>query len=125
MTTTTPTPTPTADTLEAWRGFEGQTWRDRIDVRDFIVRNYTPYLGGSEFLSGPTVRTKQVWANLLDLMEVERERGFTIAMIETIARKSLTGSGRRGPKSGTNNKKNRSLWPGHLEVRSREVELRR
>lgn len=68
--------TPQADHEDAWRGFQGQAWRDQIDVRDFIVDNYTPYHGGSDFLSGPTVRTKQVWANLLDLMVVERERGI-------------------------------------------------
>ena len=62
--------------MDAWRGFQGQAWRDQIDVRDFIVDNYTPYDGDSDFLSGPTVRTKQVWANLLDLMVVERERGI-------------------------------------------------
>ena len=28
---------------EAWEGFEGGTWTDEVDVRDFIQRNYTPY----------------------------------------------------------------------------------
>jgi len=64
------------ETLDAWRGFTGQAWRDAIDVRDFIVDNYAPYEGGADFLVGPTVRTKQVWANLLDLMAVERQRGI-------------------------------------------------
>ena len=68
--------TPKTDHIDAWRGFQGQGWRDQIDGRVFLIDNSTPYAGGSDFLVGPTVRTKQGWANLLDLMVVERERGI-------------------------------------------------
>ena len=30
---------------KAWRDFKPGQWRDIIDVRDFIVRNATPYSG--------------------------------------------------------------------------------
>jgi formate C-acetyltransferase len=30
-------------TPEAWRGFASGPWEDRIDVRDFIQRNYNSY----------------------------------------------------------------------------------
>jgi len=30
-------------TAGPWRGFTGGCWRDRIDVRDFIQANVTPY----------------------------------------------------------------------------------
>ena len=30
----------------AWAGFVGGDWENRIDVRDFIHKNYTPYEGG-------------------------------------------------------------------------------
>ena len=41
-----------------WNGFLGGAWTERIDVRDFIQRNYTPYEGGAGFLAGATARTK-------------------------------------------------------------------
>ena len=38
----------------AWNGFKKGEWSEKIDVRDFIRRNYTPYLGDASFLAGPT-----------------------------------------------------------------------
>jgi formate C-acetyltransferase len=73
---TTPGRAATTQTPDAWRDFRGHGWRNAVDVREFIVDNYTPYEGGPDFLAGPTVRTKEVWARLLDLMVVERERGI-------------------------------------------------
>lgn len=73
---TTPEHAATVQELDAWRGFRGRGWRDAIDVRRFIVDNYSPYEDGPDFLAGPTARTKQVWAHLLELMEVEREHGI-------------------------------------------------
>ena len=66
----------TTETRDAWRGFRGDGWRDSVDVRGFIVENYRPYEGTHDFLAGPTERTRQVWAHLLELMVVERERGI-------------------------------------------------
>ena len=59
----------------AWSGFITGPWMDQIDVRDFIQRNYTPYVGGSDFLAGPTPRTTALWARLTEMFPVERERG--------------------------------------------------
>ncbi len=65
-----------AEGLDPWRGFRGTSWRERVDVRDFVVDNYTPYEGDAGFLAGPTDRTRRVWGRLMDLMVVERERGI-------------------------------------------------
>ena len=62
-------------TPEAWRGFEPGAWSERIDVRDFIQRNYTPYTGDSSFLAGPTARTTGIWARLLEMFPAERAKG--------------------------------------------------
>ena len=43
-----------------------------INVRDFIVKNYTPYDGDGSFLAGPTQRTKKLWEELSVLLEKER-----------------------------------------------------
>lgn len=46
--------------VEAWRGFAGTRWQERVDVRDFLQANYTPYEGDAQFLAGPTERTLRV-----------------------------------------------------------------
>ena len=43
-----------------------------IQVRDYIVKHYTPYDGDGSFLAGPTQRTKKLWAELSQLLEQER-----------------------------------------------------
>ncbi|GAB1691692.1 formate C-acetyltransferase [Krasilnikovia sp. M28-CT-15] len=65
-----------AETHEAWRGFEGQSWRPAIDVAAFIRDNVTPYTGGAEFLAGPTERTQRIWTTLQQMFVEERERGI-------------------------------------------------
>jgi formate C-acetyltransferase len=65
----------TATSPRPWAGFDRGRWNDHIDVRDFIQRNYTPYEGDGDFLTGPTERTRAVWRRLGDLMDRERARG--------------------------------------------------
>jgi formate C-acetyltransferase len=60
---------------KAWRGFRGGTWQTRINLRDFIQRNYTPYEGDTSFLAEATERTRKVWEKLLPLLAEEREKG--------------------------------------------------
>ncbi|WP_292834155.1 formate C-acetyltransferase [Microbacterium sp.] len=59
----------------SWTGFAPGPWQDDIDVRDFIQRNYTPYVGDGAFLTGPTDRTNRVWATLSEMFPTEREKG--------------------------------------------------
>ncbi|WP_314225047.1 formate C-acetyltransferase [Streptomyces zaehneri] len=63
-------------TPQAWRDFTGAGWRERIDVRDFIQANYTPYEGDAAFLAGPTERTRAVWEKVSSLFPEERRRGI-------------------------------------------------
>ena len=58
-----------------WRGFSAGSWQQRIDVRDFIQRNYTPYAGQADFLAGPTQRTQRLWHKVQTLLQAERENG--------------------------------------------------
>ena len=60
---------------KAWRDFKPGPWRDSIDVRDFIVRNATPYAGDEKFLAGPSKRTKAVWAKLQPYFKEEQKKG--------------------------------------------------
>ena len=58
-----------------WHDFKGNTWKSKIDVRDFIQNNYTPYEGDDSFLSGPTDRTNILWNNVLALYKKEMDNG--------------------------------------------------
>jgi formate C-acetyltransferase len=60
----------------AWRGFLPGQWQTRVNLRDFIQRNYAPYEGDSAFLQGPTARTTALWAKLTTLLAEEREKGI-------------------------------------------------
>jgi len=60
---------------QAWRDFERGSWCSVIDVRDFIARNVTPYLGDEKFLRGPSARTSAVWKKLQPYFEQERKKG--------------------------------------------------
>ncbi len=61
--------------IDPWRGFKPGGWRNSIDVRDFIVRNATPYSGDERFLAGPSNRTKAVWEKLQPYFQEERKKG--------------------------------------------------
>ena len=50
------------------------SWQEEINVRDYIVENYTPYDGDSDFLTEPTEATKALWQKLTEKMKIERER---------------------------------------------------
>jgi len=66
--------------VEAWNGFTPGHWVDKIDVRDFIQKNYTPYDGDASFLADPTDATKTLWDKVLELMKQEREAGGVLDM---------------------------------------------
>ena len=63
-----------------WESFRGGIWEKEINVRDFIQKNYTPYLGDDSFLAGPTEDTKELWAQVMDLSEQERAKGGVLDM---------------------------------------------
>ena len=54
--------------------FNEGKWQNEIDVRDFIISNYTPYDGDDSFLAEPTDNTRQLWKELSDKMKIERDR---------------------------------------------------
>jgi formate C-acetyltransferase len=58
-----------------WRGFKPGDWSTSINVRDFIVRNATPYDGDEKFLAPASKRTKAVWEKLQPYFQAERKKG--------------------------------------------------
>ncbi|MFI6639363.1 formate C-acetyltransferase [Streptomyces sp. NPDC050504] len=77
----------------AWEGFEGGRWREAIDVRDFVQRNYTPYEGDGSFLAGPTARTTALWGRLLAMFPEENAKGVHDVDVRTPSRIDAFGPG--------------------------------
>ena len=66
--------------FDQWEGFEGRLWKEQIDVRDFIQKNYTPYDGDESFLEGPTEATDKLWDAVQKLQKEERAKGGVLDM---------------------------------------------
>ena len=60
---------------ESWDGFTAGPWQHEIDVRDFIIRNVTPYTGDHAFLASASKATKALWARVMELRKAEFEKG--------------------------------------------------
>ena len=71
------------DAGDCWKGFQPGDWLNSINVRDFIVRNVTPYAGDEDFLAGASQRTKAVWAKLQPYFAEERKKGVLAVDAET------------------------------------------
>ena len=63
-------------TYDEWKDFRGGNWQREIDVRSFILKNYTPYDGDEGFLETPTAKTKAVWDKCKKLLAEEIDRGI-------------------------------------------------
>ncbi len=66
--------------FDQWNGFDGRIWKEEINVRDFIQKNYKPYDGDKEFLAEPTENTKKLWDKLQALQKEERAKGGVLDM---------------------------------------------
>ena len=71
--------------MDAWRSFKGETWKNTIDVRDFIMSNVTPYTGDESFLTESTDKTKKVWSILEEKMKVELDKGIYDVDTKTVS----------------------------------------
>jgi len=74
-----------------WKGFDSGVWSDEVNVRDFIQRNLTPYVGDDSFLVGATDRTTQLWEEVCKLTKIENEKG--ILDVETKKPSRITSHG--------------------------------
>lgn len=63
-----------------------------INVRDFIIKNYKPYNGGSEFLVKPTRKTLKVWGKTKQLLHKEFKKGGVLG-IDTKIASTITSHG--------------------------------
>lgn len=71
-------------TNQQWFEFVEGKWQDDIDVRDFIMKNFTLYEGNENFLVGPTADTNNLWKQVMELTKKERENGGVLDMDTSI-----------------------------------------
>ena len=69
--------------FEQWNGFNKGDWKNEINVRDFIQKNYTPYEGDDSFLSEASENTKKLWNEVLDLYKKEKDSQGSVLDIDT------------------------------------------
>lgn len=62
--------------VDAWKGFKGDNWKNNIEVEDFIVNNYKEYRGDDSFLCGISKKTKKVWDKCEKLLAKEAKVGL-------------------------------------------------
>ena len=62
--------------FKQWEGFNPGSWQEKIDVRNFIQKNYKEYTGDSSFLAGTTERTDKVWEKAQALIIEEIQKGI-------------------------------------------------
>lgn len=78
--------------FKQWEGFEGRIWKEEVNVRDFIQKNYKPYDGDESFLADSTEATDKLWGALQKLQAQERAQGGVLDC-ETEIVTSLTAYG--------------------------------
>lgn len=69
---------------EQWQGFNEGKWDKKIDVKDFIQKNYTLYEGEDDFLAAPTEATTKLWDQCMELYEAEKKAGGVLEIDEKI-----------------------------------------
>lgn len=66
--------------MEQWKGFKTGAWQEDINVRDFILKNFSEYTGDSSFLKGATHETNLLWQQVMELTKQERDNGGVLDM---------------------------------------------
>ena len=59
---------------EQWKNFKVGVWCKKINVSDFIKKNYTPYDGDESFLEKKTTKTNEVWKKCTKLLHEELKK---------------------------------------------------
>ncbi|MCL6571361.1 MAG: formate C-acetyltransferase [Bacillus sp. (in: Bacteria)] len=78
--------------MEKWQSFTKGIWTKEVNVRDFILKNYTPFEGDDTFLVGATDATTKLWADVMELTKQETKNGGVLDMdTETVS--SITSHG--------------------------------
>ena len=61
--------------MREWNLFKGEVWKTKINVKDFILENYTEYLGDDSFLESISPKTSTLWNKCQKLIQEELQKG--------------------------------------------------
>jgi len=74
--------------------FKNGIWTEKVNVRDFVINNITPYHGTQEFLVGPSKKTLKLWDICKKATKIERNNNGVKALdTETISTISAFNAG--------------------------------
>ncbi|WP_296385803.1 formate C-acetyltransferase [Winogradskyella sp.] len=74
--------------------FKNGIWTEKVNVRNFVINNITPYYGAHEFLVGPSTKTLKLWDVCKAATQEERQNnGVRCVDIETISTVSAFNAG--------------------------------
>jgi formate C-acetyltransferase len=68
-----------------WTGFQEGNWTENINVRDFIIKNYSLYEGSEDFLAPISKKTSLVWDKAHKLIIEEIDKGIIDVDTETVS----------------------------------------
>ena len=71
--------------MNEWRNFNGYLWKEKINVKQFILDNYTEYTGDESFLCEATDRTKRLNDLYNEMSKVEIEKGIYDVDTKTVS----------------------------------------
>ena len=60
--------------MDGWRSFTNSLWNKKVNVANFIEKNYKEYTGDSSFLRSSTEKTKKLWDICLKKLEEEQKK---------------------------------------------------
>ena len=71
--------------MKQYEGFKGDAWIDNINVKQFILDNYTEYTGDESFLEGVTEKTKRLNDKYFEMSKEEIEKGVYDIDVDTVS----------------------------------------
>ncbi len=69
----------------AWKDFKGEEWKNKINVKQFILDNYTEYTGDESFLSPITKKTKRLNDKYMKMSKIEIKKGIYDVDTKTVS----------------------------------------
>lgn len=88
--------------FKQWEGFKGELWKESINVREFIQKNYKLYEGDESFLAPISEKTSKVWDKAHALILKEIKEGIIDVEVNEV--------------SGINN-----FAPGYIDKENEEI----
>ena len=71
--------------MNFWREFKGDSWKEKINVKQFILDNYTEYKGDESFLEKATDKTTRLNNKYNELSKIEIKKGIYDVDTKTVS----------------------------------------